>query len=558
MSDDARIPELRPEIVFLFELVRQLKSGRIRIPRFQRPYVWRRQQMLDLLDSINHQYPIGSLFAWETDEPMSTLHALGPVQFEVSSSSPVYILDGHQRLMTVAGVLVGIEGKVPEGEDDPGKWRIVYDTREDRFEHLAIGENPLPHQFPMWSILETFDFLSESDRIVRSGDLDARRYVEKAQSLARSFQTYKIPVIRIRDTNMTAAVDVFARLNSKGQAMTADQMVAALLYREGEEEEAFDLTRHIDQAMTLLAVHGFGDVDRTVVLRTLLAAAGEDIYRTDWTQITRNRRQQLLVKLKDALPKVGPALERAATFLRDQFGVVNGRLLPYAMQLVTVAAFFVSRPVASEPQVALLRRWFWWSSFGAWFGGANPSQVNAVVKEAIGPVAADTSSPRFAKVDLSTPAVPIPRSFDMRSARTRAHLLVMLNSAPRDRNGKVIEDPGDTIGLNGPDAVGYVADAVSDRELSRSPANRILRDVPTETGQAKTWLLAVPVDQRDAIGLSHGIPPDSWSLLEQRDASQFVARRLRYLQEVEAKFMQREGVTRPVSDEPSVAPLDAE
>ena len=53
MEQTSRSPELRPEIVFLFDLVRQLVDGNIRIPRFQRPFVWRKEQMIDLLDSIH-------------------------------------------------------------------------------------------------------------------------------------------------------------------------------------------------------------------------------------------------------------------------------------------------------------------------------------------------------------------------------------------------------------------------------------------------------------------------------------------------------------------------
>ena len=52
MDNDNTIAEVKPEVSFLFELIREVVAGRVRIPIFQRPYVWRREQMLDLLDSI--------------------------------------------------------------------------------------------------------------------------------------------------------------------------------------------------------------------------------------------------------------------------------------------------------------------------------------------------------------------------------------------------------------------------------------------------------------------------------------------------------------------------
>ncbi len=65
MSTAMPTPEVKPEVSFVYDLLRELTDGRIRIPGFQRPYVWRRDQMLDLLDSVRLQYPIGSLLLWE-------------------------------------------------------------------------------------------------------------------------------------------------------------------------------------------------------------------------------------------------------------------------------------------------------------------------------------------------------------------------------------------------------------------------------------------------------------------------------------------------------------
>ena len=44
VNDSAAAVEVRPEVVFLYELLEQLTSGSLRIPRFQRPFVWRKDQ----------------------------------------------------------------------------------------------------------------------------------------------------------------------------------------------------------------------------------------------------------------------------------------------------------------------------------------------------------------------------------------------------------------------------------------------------------------------------------------------------------------------------------
>ena len=41
-------------------------EGNIKIPPFQREFVWKQEQVIELLDSIIKDYPIGSILLWET------------------------------------------------------------------------------------------------------------------------------------------------------------------------------------------------------------------------------------------------------------------------------------------------------------------------------------------------------------------------------------------------------------------------------------------------------------------------------------------------------------
>ncbi len=517
--------------------------------------------MLDLLDSINNQYPIGSLLTWETEADIRSLNHIGPVKLAPNrgDSSAAYLLDGHQRLSTIAGALVTSSDRTrgPEADDDPALWNIYYNAKDNAFEHLELAQPPEAYQFPMSRILDTFEFLDESQRILASGGDNGKLYLQRIQDVARAFQNYKIPVIQIKQTGLTEAVEIFARLNSKGQSMTADQMVSALLYRQ-DSNSPFDLAAEITLSMEILASYGLGGIDRTLVLRALLAAVREDIYRTDWTRIAQTRREELLVRLQAVLPRVNDSLESAARFLKDEVGVTTDRLLPYAMQLVVISSFHFEAPQPSAAQRNLLRRWFWVTSFAQWFGGANPSRVNALVRDVMDNVAKDRESPEFTTFDLATPASPLPRSFDMRSARTRVLLLVLFSLEPRARDGQVIEDPAALVARYGPDALGYVASTVADNEMLRSPANRILRDEPIDRGQARNWLRVLDGSTRDSVWQSHALPPDAAGLLGSPDASAFLAARQAAMISVERRFMEKMGVTPPPSDVPVVAPADTD
>jgi len=515
--------------------------------------------MIDLLDSISKQYPIGSLLAWETDEDLVSLETVGPIRFSTKHKGPAaYLLDGHQRLSTLAGALVGEANRAADiPEEEALLWNIYFNARDRTFEHLPTALSPEPFHFPMSKLLDTFEFLQESQRVIDADPANGRHYVERIQEVARSFQNYKIPVMQIKQTGLTEAVEIFARLNSRGQSMTADQMVSALLYRD-DAATSFNLAMAIDESIDLLRSYGFGDIDRTLILRSLLAAIGEDIYRTDWTRLAQTRRETLLQRISSAIPRVNESLEAAVEFFADQVGVTTARLLPYGMQMTVVSSFFYAQPDPSLEQLALLRRWFWVTSFATWFGGANPSRVNALVRDVMDNIAAERHHPEFQTVDLSSPAVPVPRSFDMRSARTRVLLLVLFSLKPRDREGEVIHGVDDLVRLDGPEALGYVASRVDDRELRRSPANRILRERRDDRGQAKNWLLAVPQDLRDLVWTSHAIPIDASDELNAADGSAFVATRLRELTDLEHHFMISREVTLPLTDNPAPATPDSE
>jgi Protein of unknown function DUF262 len=554
-------PEVKPEIAFIFDLVKQLTTGRIQIPRFQRPFVWRRSQMLDLLDSIRRQYPIGSLLTWETEDPIAALPMIGPVAVPTpeGGAAPAFVLDGHQRLSTLAGALIETSGADLGEDSDPGRWRIAYNARDQKFEHVAAESTMAPYQFPLTKLMDTLSFLEECQRVLNSaGPEDGRRYVANLQEVARRFQNYRIPVIRIRDTGLTEAVEIFARLNSKGQGMSADQMVSALLYRQRDGDVEFDLSSEIDSIMEMLNLSGFGLLDRTVVLRSLLASIGEDVYRTDWTRISRERRAELLERLREAIPLATASLEMTLAFLVSEIGLDNGRLLPYSMQVVVLSAFFNAQPSPSEAQLAALRQWYWASAYSGWFGGANSSQVNSVIKEMRGSFANDPTGGSIRTIDLAAHALPIPAVFDMRSARTRLLILAMLSLDPRARNGQVMRDPQGLVARFWPDAIGPVFGSKLAREQASSPANRMLRDPSEDKGQSSNWLRQLDAKTDEALLRSHAISPDAFQSLLAEDAGSFVQRRLTDLIEMELEVMRRLGVTPPKDSAPAVAPLDDE
>jgi len=551
------IVEIRPEVNFLYEILQELAVGRIQVPRFQRAFVWRSDQMTDLLDSVNRQYPIGSLLVWETEEQIATLEDLGPFVPQRTNRSAVgYLLDGHQRLITLAGALLGDDGDLRRRPEPDSKWEMYWNVKSRSFQHGGVRQQRDDVLFPMTSLLDTVKFFESIEQIRDElGDAASRKYVTEVTALARTFQSYRIPVIRIRDTGLSEAVEIFARLNSRGQLMTTDQMVSALTFRQDEQDSTFDLASGIDRLAEGLATRLFGDIDRNTVLRAILASLDEDIYRTDWSRLTGDRSGLLQERLQVALKRTEISLGAALDFLSD-IGVCTSRLLPYGLQLVLLSAFFDRRPKPTEAQVKLLRRWFWVSSFSAWFGGANPSRTGALVREFRKMLAQSDDPTALINFDLDAQALPFPTNFDMRSARTRTLLLVLLAADPLDGALSYRDHAVEQLASQGPAAVGSIY-WESPAEMRGNPANRLFRPPSAPRSALSTWIEErIQNNDREAL-VRAGIDERAIGAFLTRDVRQFLRAREQALVELETRFQKSNGV-RPSTVGSAEAPIDTE
>jgi Protein of unknown function DUF262 len=54
-------------------LMNDIENGRVRLPPFQREFVWSPTKVIDLMDSIYKGFPIGSFFYWKADRKYVTL-----------------------------------------------------------------------------------------------------------------------------------------------------------------------------------------------------------------------------------------------------------------------------------------------------------------------------------------------------------------------------------------------------------------------------------------------------------------------------------------------------
>ena len=528
--------DVLPEVIFLGKLVEYVAAGKIRVPRFQRAFVWKQTDLHDLLDSVLRGFPIGSILIWDTEITIESASTVGPIEINSPPGGQVgYLLDGQQRVSTLVGAL-----RLPDEAEsivDDVNWRLYCDL--DRREFLPIPpEKVESRHFPVRSLLDTAGFIIACRRIEEEANepSEARRWLKEADRLASAFRDYQLPLIRIREADLDSAVTVFARLNRKGRKMAADEMVSALTYQEGQ----FHLAKKLDEFRDELDSMGFGDLDRVLLLRAVLAALGRDIYAKDWADLMI--KPEVREMLPDAFASAESGIKRALVFL-NELGVTSDRLLPYGLQLVLLGEFFRLCPEPDSDSLALLRRWFWVTAFTGWFGGVNTAQATRALTE-IRELANGTGK-GFSAVDLDAPARPFPERFDGRSARVRAFLLYLASLRPRSMQSADDLDPGQLLSDHGTRAVGYVSSGSGPpKDLLSSPANRMFFD-RYQVGQALLGLQSLKDDTLTEVLPTHGFPDGSLTWIRSGDPARLIRARLEALIDGEREFMTEHSVVLP-------------
>ncbi len=89
------------------ELINKVRRGELLLPEMQRRYIWPATRVRDLLDSLYRGYPSGSILVWETDEDVVTREMAIAPSSSPSVSTKQLLLDGQQRLTSLAAVLSG-------------------------------------------------------------------------------------------------------------------------------------------------------------------------------------------------------------------------------------------------------------------------------------------------------------------------------------------------------------------------------------------------------------------------------------------------------------------
>jgi Protein of unknown function DUF262 len=348
----------KPTVERISQLAQRVLTGDILLPRFQRDFIWPRDKILGLLDSIARNYPIGSILLWQSRNELAMERSIAGLTIAESKPDyPVnYLLDGQQRISTVCGALYW-----RPSEDPMSMWNIIYDLREQSFAHLHTLDDPPLSQVPLRYFSDPATFFK------RTSALDDELLRKRAEALFNRFQDYMIAAVTLGDMPIKDIAPIFERINS-----TATPLTIVDLMRAATWAPEFDLRDAIDETLALLSARDFESVDRKTLLRAVSASAGYGFSVDDMDKL-RNRSTE---DLQAIVKEVADAAKRTVDFLVTHIHTPRPQALPYANQFAVLCEIFRRVPQPTSSQFQTIERWFWRTTLSGYFGGWNTGQMN--------------------------------------------------------------------------------------------------------------------------------------------------------------------------------------
>ncbi|AXB45676.1 DUF262 domain-containing protein [Amycolatopsis albispora] len=294
----------------LQKLVDLALHGEIRIPAFQRPFVWHASHVIDFFGSLLRGYPVGMLLFAERPAEADTL-AFGPVVVDAPARErALWIIDGLQRTTALVGTL--------------GPATDTGDPRFDIGVDLDTGQvsGATADASAAWVPLRTL--FGQDQRAVWRRE-NAHWLTDGHHRALDQYASRLVDTVlpgNIFTGDETELVEVFSRLNTGGRRLTDEEVAHAGRSTSGNPFDRAGFGRV--PAARLSAVHQ--------AVQAVASAGG---------------------------PSPQQVLFQVATTLRRDVHIPHLRLLPHNSMLLVLVAFVARFGPPQGRTADLVRRWVW-------------------------------------------------------------------------------------------------------------------------------------------------------------------------------------------------------
>ena len=203
------------------DLLFLIDNGVLALPKFQRPFVWNKDDVKDLIVSLYKGYPVGSLLVWDTHARPEQVKGTQ----QLATGMHRLLLDGQQRITTLYGVIRGCAPKFSNA--DPKVFQKLYfNVKSEGFEF----HSPRMKDDPLWiSVTELINAENGSYDYTHRFATDKQN--EYGAKLGRIVQLtnwrFQIESVPQKVNSLDEVVEIFNKVNSKGQTLSKGDLALA-------------------------------------------------------------------------------------------------------------------------------------------------------------------------------------------------------------------------------------------------------------------------------------------------------------------------------------------
>jgi len=425
----------KPDSKKYTDLISEIQKGQIKVPKFQRNFVWSLDKTAKLLDSILKAYPIGTFILWETNERLNDIKNIGNLELPAipDDIKVQYVLDGQQRITSLYAAYLGAKIQ-KEGEKKITDYSEIYvdldGDVENNDEQIVISEKPEEGTF-----ITLHEVLNFNDNLLEIKEKYTDEQFKRIHQYSQTFSTYDFSTIVLRKEDIDSAIEVFTRINTGGQTLTLFEIMSAKTY---DEDQNFDMEDKFQKLLKELEERKYDTISSSVILSvlSLILSKNKECKRKVILQLDK----QAIIDIWD---DVISALKESVDYFRSVYRIPVSAILPYDSLLVPFAYFFYfQKEKPKGEQMKFLEEFFWRMSLSFRYSSSTESKLAQDIKRIDEILKGNRPNYEDVKVYLSSPKDLIETGFSAGSSYCKAILCLLAYHEPKDfqDNGKVILD----------------------------------------------------------------------------------------------------------------------
>lgn len=207
-----------------------IEANDIAIPEIQRPFVWKRAQVRDLMDSLYKGYPTGYIILWKNPDVK--------LKDGRMSAGKKIVIDGQQR---ITAMMTAIAGRtVLDSDFEETQIKIAfnpfaaldYELNDNEEAEIFAVATPAHSKSKNWipdisKIFETnFSSWTFIPQYIQNNPEIAGEDLQRILNRLRGIESTQIGVIDLSEKlELDVVTDIFIRINSKGTALSQGDFV---------------------------------------------------------------------------------------------------------------------------------------------------------------------------------------------------------------------------------------------------------------------------------------------------------------------------------------------